>query len=375
MRAERPSSRLYGLGTALPPHAAPQDAVRRFMSRVLRAAGGPKASSGAAFLERLYRDTGIERRHSVIGDYAAEDPSEFSFFPKNWALAPFPRTARRMEVYESWSVDLAEAAARRALERSGFTAAEVTHLAFTTCTGFFAPGPDILLVERLGLKPDVRRSLLGFMGCYAGFSAMRLAGDAVAADPEAVVLVLSVELCTLHFQKRPTPDFQVANSLFGDGAGAAVFAAPGARPGGLGDLAVCRGGLAPDSREQMSWRLGDTGFEMSLDRRVPRTLERHAPAFVADLLGRAGLASGEAARWAPHPGGKGIVAALTDCLRLEEGQTASARGVLADCGNMSSATIFFVLEREFSRQGTGPLVALGFGPGLTMEGAVFLPPR
>lgn len=374
MRVKRLSARLYGVGTALPPHAASQDAIRGFMTRVLRAAAGSEATAPAAFLERLYASSGIKTRHSVLPDYSAGSPEAFTFFPKNWALEPFPGTARRMEAFELWSVDLAERAARAALAKSGFAAPEVTHLVLTTCTGFFAPGPDILLVERLGLKPDVQRSLLGFMGCYAGFGAMRLAGDVVSADPKAVVLVLSVELCTLHFQKRPTPDFQVANSLFADGAGAAVFAAGGTRPGGLGDLAACRGSVAPGSRDQMSWRIGDTGFEMGLDRRVPRTIERHAPAFVADLLARAGLARAEAVRWAPHPGGKGIVTALTECLRLDEGQTESARGVLGGCGNMSSATIFFVLEREFARGG-GPLVALGFGPGLTMEGAVFVPPR
>lgn len=374
MRSKRPLARLYGLGTALPPHAASQGDIQTFMSRVLQASGGDKASSGAPFLERLYASSGIKKRHSVLPDYSAESPEDFTFFPKNWALEPFPSTARRMEAFEVWSVDLAERAARAALKRTGFAPAEVTHLVLTTCTGFFAPGPDLALVERLGLRPDVQRSLLGFMGCYAGFSAMRLAGDIVAADPGAVVLTLSVELCTLHFQKRPTPEFQVANSLFADGAGAALFAAPGARPGGLGDLALCRGSLAPGSRDQMSWRIGDTGFEMSLDRRVPRTIERHAPAFVSDLLARAGLSRAEASRWAPHPGGKGIVTALTECLRLEEGQTESALGVLGDCGNMSSATIFFVLEREFARGG-GPMVALGFGPGLTMEGAVFVPPR
>lgn len=375
MGPKRSLARLYGLGTALPPYAAAQDSIRSFMTRVLRASGAAKAGADAAFLERLYAASDIRQRHSVLPDYSAEDPADFEFYPKNWALDPFPGTARRMEVYAAESVDLAERAARAALAAAGFSAAQVSHVVLTTCTGFFAPGPDVSLIERLGLKPDVARTLVGFMGCYAGFAAMKLAADAVAARPDAVVLVVSVELCTLHFQKRPLPDFLVANSLFADGAGAAVFAAPGAGAGGLGDLAAACGRVAPDSREQMSWRVGDTGFEMRLDRRVPRTLGRHAPAFVADLLARAGLARGEAARWAPHPGGKAIVAALTDCLRLEEGQTASARGVLADCGNMSSATIFFVLAREFARAGAGPLVALGFGPGLTMEGAVFLPPR
>lgn len=280
-----------------------------------------------------------------------------------------------MEAYEREAPPLAEAASRAALARSGFTAREVTHLVFTTCTGFFAPGPDLLLIAGLGLRADVSRAQVGFMGCYAGFNAMKLAAAFVAADSGAVVLVVSVELCSLHFQKRLQPEFLVANSLFADGAAAALFAAPGARPGGLADLAATHGRMAPDSLDQMSWRIGDTGFEMTLDRRVPCTIRTHAPAFVAELSARAGLAREEIRRWAPHPGGRRIVSALAEALGLDDDATSSSRGVLADCGNMSSATIFFVLEREFARGGTGPLAALGFGPGLTMEGALFLPPR
>lgn len=268
-----------------------------------------------------------------------------------------------------------EEGARAALARSGFTAQEVTHLVFTTCTGFFAPGPDLLLIAGLGLHADVSRTQVGFMGCYAGFNAMKLAAAFVAADPGAVVLVVAVELCSLHFQKRLQPEFLVANSLFADGAAAAVFAAPGARSGGLADLAATHGHMAPDSLDQMSWRIGDTGFEMSLDRSVPGTIRTHAPAFVAELSACAGLAREDIRRWAPHPGGRRIISALSEALGLDEDATRSSRGVLADCGNMSSATIFFVLERELARGGTGPLAALGFGPGLTMEGALFLPPR
>lgn len=345
------------------------------MSGVLGASSGAEGVSRLGFLERLYASSGITKRHSVLSDYALEDPSGFEFYPKNWSLDPFPGTARRMEVYAVWSVDLAEQAARAALAQAGFSAAEITHLIFTTCTGFFAPGPDILLAARLGLRADVQRSVLGFMGCYAAFCAMKSAKDIVASDPVAVVLVISVELCTLHFQKRPLPDFMVANSLFADGAGSAVFAAPDARPGGLADLAAAYGSVAADSLKQMSWRIGDTGFEMRLDRHVPRTIERQAPAFVSHLLALAGLPTDGAKRWALHPGGKRVINALRAGLRLEDDQTESARSVLADYGNMSSATIFFVLAAEFARGGDGPMVALGFGPGLTMEGAVFLPPK
>ncbi len=375
MSALASRARLYGLGTALPATSSSQQAVMRFMTATARASFGEEGARAEPFIERLYSSSGIERRHSVLTDYATNDPARFEFYPKDRALEPFPSTARRMEAYEREAPPLAESAARAALASSGFTAQEVTHLVFTTCTGFFAPGPDLLLIAGLGLRADVSRTQVGFMGCYAGFNAMKLAAAFVAADPGAVVLIVSVELCSLHFQKRLQPEFLVANSLFADGAAAAVFAAPGARPGGLADLAATHGRMAPDSLDQMSWRIGDTGFEMSLDRRVPGTIRAHAPAFVSELSARAGLVRDEILRWAPHPGGRRIVSALSEALGLDDDATRSSRGVLADCGNMSSATIFFVLERELARGGTGPLAALGFGPGLTMEGALFLPPR
>ncbi|MDP3540908.1 MAG: type III polyketide synthase [Elusimicrobiota bacterium] len=374
MPPSRHPARLYGLGSALPATSSPQSTVMRFMTATARASFGEEGARAAPLIERLYSSSGIERRHSVLVDYAQDDPASFEFYPKNQTLEPFPSTARRMEAYERKSPPLAEAAARAALGRSGFSAQEVTHLVFTTCTGFFAPGPDLLLIARLGLREDVSRTQVGFMGCYAGFNAMKLAAAFIGADPEAVVLIVSVELCTLHFQKRLQPEFLVANSLFADGAAAAVFAAPDARPGGLADLAATHGKMAPDSLNHMSWRIGDTGFEMTLDRRVPDTIRAHAPAFVAELSACAGLAREEVRRWAPHPGGRRIVSALAEALGLDDDATRSSRGVLADCGNMSSATIFFVLEREFARGGAGPLMALGFGPGLTMEGALFLPP-
>lgn len=375
MPVRRHATRLYGLGTALPATEAAQSTVMRFMTAVAREASGGEGERAVPLIERLYSSSGIKRRHSVLADFAKEDPADFEFFPKNRALEPFPGTARRMQVYERESAPLAEAAARAALARAGFEPGAVTHLVLTTCTGFFAPGPELMLIARLGLDARVRRTVVGFMGCYAGFNAVKLAADSLAAEPGAVVLVVAVELCSLHFQKRLNPDFLVANSLFSDGAGAAVFAAPGAQGGGIADLAAVHGSVAADSLDQMSWRIGDTGFEMRLDRRVPQTIRAHAPGFVDELLARAGLGRSDVARWAPHPGGRGIVEALAGALELDDDATRSARGVLADCGNMSSATIFFVLEREFARRGSGPLAALGFGPGLTMEGAVFLPPR
>ena len=370
----RPSARLYGLGTSLPPHSSGQSEILRFMSELARAAHGREAAKTVGFIEKIYAGSGIERRHSVLTDYAKSNPAEFEFYPRNWSLEPFPSTATRMEVYERRSVELAEPAARRALAQAGAAAGDVTHLVVATCTGFFAPGPDVLLIEKLGLRADVERAQIGFMGCYAGFNAMKAAGHILGSEPEAVVLCVCVELCTLHFQKRPEADFLIGNSLFADGAGAAVFAAPGRYARGTADLAATHACVAPNSLDGMSWRIGPTGFEMRLSSAVPRTLRKHAPVFVAELLARAGLSRGEVSRWAVHPGGRRIIEGIAEALGLDDAQTRSARATLAACGNMSSATIFFVLAEEFARGIDSPVAALGFGPGLTMEGAVFVPP-
>jgi predicted naringenin-chalcone synthase len=325
------------------------------------------------FLEKIYASSGIAKRHSVLADYTKDSPADFEFYPPNWALEPFPTTAARMKVYERWSVDLAEQACRKALRESGAEPAEVTHLVFATCTGLFAPGPDILLIGRLGLLPRVHRAVLGFMGCYAGFTGMRLAGQILGAEPEAVVLQVCVELCSLHFQKRALPDFIVANSLFADGASAAVYARPGRLNRGLADLAATHSRVEKDSLEHMSWRIGASGFEMRLDREVPARLKSAAPGFVAELLARAGFTRGENA-WAIHPGGRKIVEEVQSSLGLTGSQVRASLEVLNSCGNMSSGTILFVLDRELRRGSRSPVAALGFGPGLTMEGAVLSRP-
>ncbi|MFA6004208.1 MAG: 3-oxoacyl-[acyl-carrier-protein] synthase III C-terminal domain-containing protein, partial [Elusimicrobiota bacterium] len=246
-------------------------------------------------------------------------------------------------------------------------------LVFATCTGLFAPGPDILLLGRLGLRPQVQRSVLGFMGCYAGFNGVRMAGQILGAEPESVVLQVCVELCSLHFQKQAIPDFIVANSLFADGAAAAVYARPGRFSGGLADLAATHSRVEKDSLDQMSWRIGPTGFEMRLDREVPARLKAAAPGFVGELLERAVLKR-DGIAWAIHPGGRKIVDEVRSALGLTDSQVRSSLEVLSACGNMSSGTILFVLDRELRRASHAAVAAVGFGPGLTMEGAVLSRP-
>lgn len=354
---------IAGIGTALPPHRASQADVARFFEHAAAAQGATPRF--LRLLGSMAARSGVEHRSSAIVDYSQPDPEAFAFYPPNWALDPFPSTAERMAIYRDAAVAIAETAARRALESARIDPARVTHLIVSTCTGFFAPGPDIQLVRALELAPTVERTIVGFMGCYAGVNAMRLADRVVRSDPEAVVLQVSVELCTLHFQREPTVPMLVANLLFGDGASAAVYTSD---TRARAKVTGSRSAVADDSQDQMRWDIGNHGFVMHLDRRVPRTIEREAAPFTRALLSAAPPPDGRV-RWAIHPGGRRVVEAAAQAMDLTAEDVRSSFDVLREHGNMSSATILFVLERELARSASGDrIVLLGFGPGLTIEG-------
>ncbi|MEM1349506.1 MAG: type III polyketide synthase, partial [Myxococcota bacterium] len=320
-------------------------------------------------LERFYAKSGIERRYSVIPDYTMRDPEAFAFYGKNWELEPFPTTGRRMELFEQESVPLAARACRDAMQQAGVRPDEVTHLIVTTCTGFFAPGLDVMLLRELELSPSTQRLQIGFMGCYAGFNGMRQAHQIITAEPDAVVVQVCIELCSLHYQKDASLDSIVANCLFADGCAAAVWGRD--ERGGLATIEGTACAVDGDSLDEMSWHIGDHGFRMGLRVDVPKTIERELPEFVEDLLASHTTQRAEIDRWAVHPGGRAILEAAEAALGLEDESLAIPRSVLRDFGNMSSATIFFVLQREFEQAAPGErVVALGFGPGLTFEAAL-----
>lgn len=356
---------LLGLGTALPRYAVGTGQVAHFLSQVARARGA--SPSITAKLARLIKSSGINQRHSVLADYRQEDPGAFTFFPKNWALEPLPTTGARMDVYRDEAPRLGAVAAERALARAGVDPRRVTHLVLTSCTGFVAPGPDVALVERLGLSASVERTIIGFMGCYAGLTGMRVSEQIVRADPQAVVLEVAVELSSLHVQPKTELRDTLPNLLFGDGAGAAVYGAE--RPGRTRVLGA-GSQLVPEHQAAMTWTIGDHGFHMHLAPEVPEAIEAETGAFVDRLLGRRGLARASVAGWAIHPGGRRIVAAAGQALGLDPSALTASLETLRDVGNVSSATIFFVLERLQQAQVRGVVVGLAFGPGLTLEGAL-----
>ena len=374
MTPPRDPPAILAVATGVPPHCTTQKRMAHFMSKVLEATLPPdRAERWLPRLRAIYENSGIRMRYSVVADYLATRPEDFSFFPPNWNLSPFPSTADRMKLFEAASVELAERIGREAIEKAGLHPGDITHLVFCTCTGFFAPGPDIALIERLGLRPSTQRTLIGFMGCHAGINGLRTGEQIVLAYPESRVLHICLELCSLHLQKDLSKNALLSNCLFGDGCSAVVY---GHSPAGRTPVArflASASSVAPGTADQMSWRIGDAGFEMGLAAEVPETLRTRAKEFVGGLIDLARLRFEDVTHWAVHPGGPRILEGIRSALGLSEDDLASAYGTLRDYGNMSSPTIFFVLERILARRPCrGPVVLLSFGPGLTMESAVLM---
>lgn len=358
---------LSSIATANPDLRRSQDYAASFMQRV--------TTIPATIRQRIpaiYERSGIDFRYSCVEDYVRE-VEDFEFFPPTWELQPAPTTSARNAKYRLAVIPLAERAAAEALEKANVARAEVTHVVCVSCTGFFAPGLDIELVKRLGLPNDTRRTFIGFMGCYAAFNALRVADGFCRSHPDAVVLLVCAELCTLHFQTDATLESAIVNALFSDGAAAAVVRAlPEEDANGELEYVEGRAELDDDSMEDMTWDIGDTGFMMGLSSRVPSVIARRLPAYLGRLLGRHDLGRDDVDFWAIHPGGIAIVEKAQEILALSDEEVHDSLEVLRLHGNMSSPTILFILERILRRNDLPrTAVALAFGPGLTIEGALF----
>jgi len=356
---------ILGIGTA-----APERTITQADAATL-AVGFANAEPGRErTLAAIYRQTRIRTRGSVLLEEPTDQPFAQTFYPPAAdADDSGPTTAARMARYQERAGGLATTAARLALESGRVAASDITHLVTCSCTGFANPGVDLEVIHALGLSDGVARTHVGFMGCHGAFNALRVADAFATADPAAAVLVVCVELCSLHFQYGSRSDHVVANSIFADGAGAVVGVGAGHRRGreaGAWRLTAQASRVLAASSDQMGWVIGDNGFEMSLSAQVPGTIARDIGGLVRESLAAHGLAAGDVRSWAVHPGGPRVLASVQEALALPPGALDISHAVLAEHGNMSSATILFILERLF-RRGEGPCLAMAFGPGLTAE--------
>jgi predicted naringenin-chalcone synthase len=310
---------------------------------------------------RMAERSGIDHRWSVLPPAPGGLPHNR---PGGFYHGDSPATSTRMRRYAEAAPELALEAIGRLAEKTSLDG--VTHLVVASCTGFVAPGIDQIIARRLGLD-GVERTLVGFMGCYAAVSALRVAHHIVRSEPEARVLAVTVELCSLHLQHTQQLEQLLAMLQFSDGAAAALVTA---EPGGfeMSHLFSCQ---LEESAELIQWKIIDTGFEMTLSGEVPN---RIGAALRDDRL-RATLFNGwspdEVDSWAVHAGGRSILDAVEKGLELPQGALFASRDILARFGNMSSATLMFVLAELLGRPDVRKGVALAFGPGLAAEGFHF----
>jgi predicted naringenin-chalcone synthase len=276
-----------------------------------------------------------------------------------------------MAVYMAEALPMARKAAGQALEESGLSPAAITHLVTVTCTGFAAPGFDIGLIKALELAPTVARTQIGFMGCHGAFNGLRVARAFADADPSARVLLCATELCSIHYHYTWDPKRLVGNALFGDGAAAVVGVQADAAPDAGWHAAANGSCLFPSSEHAMTWTIGNHGFDMTLSAKVPSLISEHLRPWMESWLRGHGLGLGDIGSWAVHPGGPRILTAVESGLGVDRAHTWASREVLARFGNMSSPTVLFILQRLREVNARRPCVALGFGPGLAGEAALF----
>ncbi|MBI2431291.1 MAG: type III polyketide synthase [Candidatus Hydrogenedentes bacterium] len=358
---------LWGMGTALPRFAMGQEEAAKAAALI-----SGHSEEEAQRLVKLYRITGISRRYSVLIDHNGGGPlhERQSFFPRAAESAQGPGIGQRMDRYEREAPPLAVEAAGRALAQAETSPTDITHVITVSCSGFVAPGLDVELIRRLGLPSTTQRTHIGFMGCHGALNGLR-AAKAFVESENACVLLVALELCTLHYHYRWDMQKNVANALFADGAAAAVLgpAVPGRDAGWR---AVATGScLVPNSLDAMTWRIRDHGFEMTLSQEVPQLIETHLELWLRGWLAQQGRTLRDIRSWAVHPGGPTILRATAQALGLKKADLEVSWDALREFGNMSSPTLLFILNELRRQQAPLPCVALGFGPGLAAEAVLF----
>ena len=310
-------------------------------------------------------DSGFAERYLQLSREGSIE-SKRTFIPnfQDWMEGKNP-TSHRMRMFSELSEDIGKQVALKSLEKVGWKPSEVTHLITISCTGIEAPGLECRLTESLVLRPNIQRFAVNFMGCYAAFHGLRLGHLLLKENPSAKVLMVTVELSGLHFNQNDSPDSLLGTYLFNDGAAACVICGDSMVAEPYLETISFHSALWPEGKEAMGWKVGDHGFELRLSSRVPVYLKSKVKEEVMGF-------GQEFDHYAIHPGGKNILKAFAQALELEDEKLQDSYEVLSKYGNMSSATILFVLNRmmESGDRKSGKVLAAAFGPGLTMESAV-----
>lgn len=322
-------------------------------------------------IHRIYSKSGIEKRHTVISDFNANGDPRL-FFQQDGSLST-PSTGTRNQIYTDRAKPLFVETARKTIDQNPSTdKADITHIITVSCTGFFAPGPGFEIIKELDLDPSTSRFHIGFMGCFAAFPAMKMARSFCNDQPDATVLVVCLELCSLHLQASEAPDHLISASVFADGAAGMIIS--NRTPAGTAlKLNHFSTSIAEKTEQDMAWTIGDTGFEMVLSSYVPEIIQTNLQDALQPLFKNLEVVHNEIDHWAIHPGGRAILDKIQQNFDLSPKQLAASRKVLASYGNMSSATILFVLAdllRGLQESDNSSVLAMAFGPGLTIESAL-----
>jgi alpha-pyrone synthase len=342
---------LNAIGTAVPRH----EVHAKFVAYAPRLLGSAR---DRRLFARMAERAGIDRRYSVLAPHPDPERLDLGGF---YRAGAFPGTAARMRLFEQHAADLAFAAA---LDLAADLEA-VSHLVVATCTGLFAPGVDLQLIERLSLERTTERTVVGFMGCSAAINALKLARHIVRSQRDARVLVVCLELCTLHLQETDDLEQVLSFLIFADGCAAGLVSA---EPRGLA-LREFYVAVMPEAADQITWRIGDAGFDMRLSGAVPKSIACGLPPHMPAIL--AGRELREVALWAIHPGGRSVLDAAERALELSPVRLVTSREILRRYGNMSSASIMFVLRAMLDDAARGMGCAMSFGPGLVAETMLF----
>src|SRR5215469_13828644 len=341
------------IATAVPPHDV-HGTFLAFGRLMLR-----QDNRRLVLFNRMVERSGISHRYSF---FRPDPDGEVVDTDRFFRPGSFPDTAARMKKFEAFAPGLAVQAAEKLLADQDRS--RITHVVVTSCTGFSAPGIDLALVERCGLNPSVERTMVGFMGCYAAINGLKLARHIVRSQPDARVLALNLELCTLHLHETDDLEEMLSFLLFADGCAAALVSAD---PVGV-EIKSFRAALVPGTKQLIRWHIRQQGFDMVLSGGVPGAIRTALTEAREEILGGAN----DIELWAVHPGGRTVLDAVEQAFGLGPEALAASRSVLNDYGNMSSGTVMFVLDRIMKGAQKGQRgCAMSFGPGLVAETMMF----
>jgi len=362
-------SRIISIGTAVPQYGTAQNKIIDFMQMAYN------DDTASRKLKLLFHHSGINTRYSVVSDFDGRI-SETNIFG---ADKPVPNVEKRLKIFKDNAASLAIEAIENSFQKLNRTigAFGITHLITVTCTGIYAPGLNTELVEQLDLPNDIFHISVNYMGCNAAFPALKIADMITKTDEKAKVLVVCVEMCTLHFQPKDNDANLLANTIFGDGAAAVIVVSDAeARHNKQSGLEIdgFYSLLLADGKDFMAWNINPVNFEMVLDPIIPDFIGDHVNGIVSKAGKKLNISRSTIDKWAIHPGGKKILDSIKKRLELSDGDLQYSYKVLSEYGNMSSPTILFVLN-EIMQTGQKPdetIFSIGFGPGISIEASKFI---